>query len=431
MNSTATAASFHRNASRLFLGLACGLLTVAVGCAGTPAKPDPAVSAPVAAAAAPAGPATPAKPAPPRALLVWSGPPGEPLPPPVRQALGDRVEIPEGGALSAAARTLATARRALAEMRCSEVLAPLQQASDKVIDEDLLPDARPLLSEIYSVMLLCADRVNDAAAAQKASAALRAMQASVPADVALVLARYDAQALFGPPRAPVHIESDPPGAVVLRNLVPVGVTPIDVAGGRPEQDFVDIELPGFRKQHRALGSNQQIILSLRPEDRAPVLLDRTALFPPGSDEQAAVLLALANTAGAQVLKSRTILVVGPKLRSGMPAAGEPLLARAYDLDRKSFVGPASEIASGPAETQGQALLALCDDSRKLATSTPATTALATVQPPPPPAKKQSWLPFRNTKWYTWVVAGGVAALIAGLLIAEKVSPEKLTISATH
>jgi hypothetical protein len=35
--------------------------------------------------------------------------------------------------------------------------------------------------------------------------------------------------------------------------------------------------------------------------------------------------------------------------------------------------------------------------------------------------------FGNTKWYTWVVAGGVVALIAGLLIAEKVSPEKVTI----
>jgi hypothetical protein len=57
-------------------------------------------------------------------------------------------------------------------------------------------------------------------------------------------------------------------------------------------------------------------------------------------------------------------------------------------------------------------------------------AAGTAQAVPPP-KKKSWWPFSNTKWYTWVVAGGVAALIAGLLIAEKVSPQTETITATH
>lgn len=403
------------------------IFSVAAGCAGTP---KPAVNAAPPAQGGGAAPAAPVekKPEPPRAILLWSGPLGELLPPPIAQAFADRVEVLEGGAMSGAARVLLTARRALGEMRCSEVLAPLSQAADRVLDEVLLPDARPLLSELYGVMLLCADRVNDAVAAQKASAALKAMQAPVPADVALVLARHDALPRFGPPRAPVHLESDPPGAVVLRNLIPVGVTPLDVAGGVPAEDFIDVELPGFRKQHRPLGSNQQIILSLRPEDRAPVLLDRAAMFAPGSDEQGAVLKALANTAGAQVLKSRLILVAGPKQRGGIPAAGEQLLARVYDLERKAFVGPPVEIAAGAANAQAQAMIALCDDGKK--TGSGVSTGQALVAGKTPPPAKKSWLPFRNTKWYTWVVAGGVAALIAGLLIAEKVSPEKVTISAT-
>lgn len=416
-------AAFRKRLASLSL---FAVFSVAAGCAGTP---KPAVNAAPPAPGGGAGPLAPVekKPEPPRAILLWSGPIGETLPPPLAQAFADRVEVLEGGALSGAARVLLTARRALGEMRCSEALAPLAQAADRVLDEVPLPDGRPLLGELYGVMLLCADRVNDAVAAQKASAALRAMQAQVPADVALVLARYDLPPRFGPPRAPVHLESDPPGAVVLRNLIPVGVTPLDVAGGVPAEDFLDVEMPGFRKQHRPLGSNQQIILSLRPEDRAPVLLDRAAMFPPGSDEQGAVLKVLAGTAGAQVLKSRLILVAGPKQRGGMPTAGELLLARVYDLDRKSFIGPPVEIAAGAANSQAQSMIALCDEGKKSGPGVAAGPALAAGKAPP---AKKSWLPFRNTKWYTWVVAGGVAALIAGLLIAEKVSPEKVTISAT-
>jgi hypothetical protein len=43
----------------------------------------------------------------------------------------------------------------------------------------------------------------------------------------------------------------------------------------------------------------------------------------------------------------------------------------------------------------------------------------------------SKLPLSRVKWYTWVVAGGVVALIAGLLISEKVSDDKVTISASR
>ncbi len=394
-----------------------------------PAAPAPATAA----APGTAGPAVPAqgKQQAPRAILVWSGPPGEGLPPPIRQALLDQVLIPSGGALSAAAETVNAAKKALAEMRCGEALPHLIKATDRVLEEDLLPDARPVLSELYGLTLLCADRTNDTDRAQQASSALRAMQAQVGTDVALVLARYLPPQRFGPPRAPVHIESDPPGAVVLRDLLPVGVTPIDVAGGQPERDFVDIEMPGFRKVHRALGSNQEIILSLRPEDRVPVLLDRAALFPPGSDGQEAVLRQLAASAGAQVLVSRLILTLGPKERSGAPVAGESLIARLFDLDRKAFTGPPSDVPAGPAANQAKTLLAMCSTAAAQKSGALLPGAVPGTAQAAPPAKKKSWWPFSNTKWYTWVVAGGVAALIAGLLIAEKVSPQTVTITATH
>lgn len=418
-------------------------LSLSVVVAACASAPPPAVStappaAPASAApAAPTAPTAPAK-AVPHVVLVWSGAPGEGVPAPIRQALGDRAEIPPGGAIAAASQTLVEARRALTEMRCTESLPKLAQASERVLSEVLLPEARPLLSEIYGLMLLCADRVSDSAVAEQASAALRAMQATVPADVSLVMARHEMPARFGPPRPPVHVESDPPGAVVLRDLVPIGVTPIDVPGGQPERDFIDIELPGFRKLHRPLGSNQQLIFALRPEDRTTVLLDRATLFAPGSDTQESVLRALAETADAQSLPSRLLLVLGPKERSGPTAAGEALTARVYDLERKAWLGTASEVTAGSVDAQGQALLSLCSTAaaKKVAPARPGSAVAAAPAKPAqeaqaPPAKKGWRGLFANTKWYTWVVAGGVVALVAGLLIAERVSPEKITITATH
>lgn len=441
MRSSALAAapSAHQvKGHRLVVLWGLGLVALSAACASGPQAVPSAAPAGAAATAA-AGPA----PAPGQAavrplarpLLVWSGPAGETLPAPIRQALGDRAQLPPGGALSAAGQTVAESRLAFTEMRCSDALPKLAQASEAVLGEALLPEARPLLSELYGLMLLCADRVGDPARAQAASLALQAMQATVPSDVALVQARYEQPQRFGPARAPVHVESEPPGAVVLRNLIPVGVTPIDVAGGQPERDFIDIEMPGFRKLHRTLGSGQQIILTLRPEDRPAVLLDRASLFAPGSDGQAAVLRALADTAGAAVLVNRRVLAIGPKQRSGAPAAGEALVARVYDLDRKGWVSALGEIASGPSATQAQALLGMSDGAAGAAAGGAALPAGAVAggapAKPAAPAKSGFKLPFSNTKWYTWVVAGGVAALIAGLLIAERVSPEKVTISATH
>ena len=144
-----------------------------------------------------------------------------------------------------------------------------------MLAEVTLPEARPILSEAYGLMLVCADRLNDRERADKASAALTAMQAPLPSDVALVLARYSAAATvpFGPPRAPVRVETDPPGAVVARNLIPVGVSPISVAGGNPAFDVLDIELPGMRKLRRPLASGNELVLALRPEDRPGVLIE--------------------------------------------------------------------------------------------------------------------------------------------------------------
>ena len=361
------------------------------------------------------------------------------MPPALAQALVKQLAPAPSGALRAAGVAVAQARRALQEMKCSDILPTLDQAADAVLAEVSLPEARPILSEAYGLMLVCADRLNDRERADKASAALTAMQAVLPSDVALVLARYRTAALvpFGPPRAPVRVETDPPGAVVARNLIPVGVAPLSVAGGNPAFDVLDIELPGMRKLRRPLGSGNELVLSLRPEDRPGVLLDRAAQLPLGSDEQAAVLKQLADAPlTVSALPSRRVVMVGPKERAGTPIGGETLVARIYDLDRKQWSSPTSDVAIGPPASQAQRIFALlavtppaAPTPAKAGAAAAAVVASAAARPGTPTSSTK--LPFGKTKWYTWAIAGGVLALLAGILIADKVSTDKVTISASH
>jgi hypothetical protein len=47
------------------------------------------------------------------------------------------------------------------------------------------------------------------------------------------------------------------------------------------------------------------------------------------------------------------------------------------------------------------------------------------------APKQEKPKSRWGKWYTWVVAGAVVALVVGLLVAQNVGSDKLHITAMH
>jgi hypothetical protein len=429
---------------RSLLSFALALLSIGLvltGCAHSPAAPGnpPQGTAGAPAPAAGPAPASSEKPAPAaRELVLWCAATGEVMPPPLEKALAERAVLLPGGALRAAGIVVAQARLALTTLRCGEVLAPLEQAGDAVLAEQPLPEARTLLGELYGLLLFCADRAGDRARGEKAAAALVALQVPVPADVALVLARYQPQQMFGPPRPPSRLETEPPGAMALRNLRALGPTPLAVPGGRPDEDVLDVELPGMRKLRRPLGSGEQLVLSLRPEDRPPVLLDQIAQRPVGSDEQEAALRRLAEAPVPPAsLPGRRVTVVGPRQRSGVPVAGEPLVARAYDLDRRAWLGPVTEIPIGEGGAQAQKLLALAPAAAAPGSAPlPPGVAAAVAKAPAAPADKDkgktgSRLPFAKTKWYTWVVAGGVVALIAGLLIAEKVSTDKVVVTATN
>lgn len=407
---------------------------------GSAAGTMPGSGQPTAAGVTPATTATG-----PRATVLWAVGTGEIAPAALREATAGRLDWPTAGPLSSTLQTVVAARRAIGELRCNEAMAALPRAVDQLLADHLLADVKPLVGELYSLLLICADRVGDGVTAQRTSAVLRTLQVATAPEVALVMARHGGGTPFGPPLPPVGIESDPPGAMVARNLLPMAPTPTTIEGGHAvapmaagaavATDFVDIELPGYRKVRRALPPSGQIVLALRPEDRATVILERASLQVPGSDAQAAILRTLADLPPTQQasLAGRRVMVVGPRQQGGMAVGGEALHARVYDLDKRGWVDAMGDVEAGPPANQGQALLALADSGRAGATAPGVAAAVAGAGKGGPGAGKEAPKRglFGNTKWYTWVVAGGVVALIAGLLIAEKVSPEKVTVSATH
>ncbi len=374
---------------------------------------------------------------------AYSAPLAEPLSPSLAEALASKVRLVEPGPIRQAAVLVVEGRAALASLRCSEVVPGLRKVGETLLAEVPLQMALPVARDVFGLLLLCADRIGDVPSAERAARFFATQKDPLPADLALIMPRYQHGALFGPPRAPVKVESDPPGATVMRNDQVIGVTPLTVDGGRPDVDVLTLELPGMRKLRRPLGSGEKLFLSLRPEDRLPLLLDQVVSFPLGGETQTALLKELANSPSLATQVGSRLLLFGPKVREGKPVPGESLVVRVYDLERRDWLGPQAEIPSGTAQTQAVALFAALSlaptPNAQTAAAAPTGPAASTAGPTAaaPTAKAAtdkpsgSKLPFAKTKWYTWVVAGGVAALIGGLLIAERFSKDKLTVTATH
>ena len=361
--------------------------------------------------------------------------------------LEKRLRLVQPGPLQKAAGAVKKAQTALASLRCSEAVPALRQAGEDLLAEAPWKEAQPVSRDVFGLLLVCADRIGDAENARRAAQVLLSQKDPLPADVSLVLARHDPGAVFGPMREPVWVETDPAGALVFRNAEPVGPSPVAVPGGRTDADVLTVVSPGMRNVRLPLGSGGKMFLSLRPEDRLPVLLDPVAALPLGSEEQGKLLAQLAQNPVVVTQLGRHLLLFGPKERQGKPVEQEPLVARVYDFQQRAFLLTPSDIAIGPPPAQTEALLALFSAPKPTGAAQTATASTGTVpsgtapiattpgaataKSAPADNKSGSKLPFAKTRWYTWVSAGGVAALIAGLLIAERFSSEKITVTATH
>jgi hypothetical protein len=202
------------------------------------------------------------------------------------------------------------------------------------------------------------------------------------------------------------VQSEPVGADVFRDLSPVGQTPLEVQGGDPTLDVLDVELPGYKRVHQPLDrTGGDVAVTLVKEDRIGALVDAVRAKAP--DAPAAEMAQLGKRVGAT------------RLLALMPDGTGKVLARWLDVKQAKW-GASALRTDG---LQGGALAGY------VAPAVPATaTAAATVaKQGPVPVKKSKWGAWG--KWYTWVAAGAVVLLVGGLLIAQHVGSDSLKVQA--
>ena len=220
--------------------------------------------------------------------------------------------------------------------------------------------------------------------------------------------RYWVPRSWEPARPPVTVESEPPGATVYRDLRELGAAPQTMAGGDPSVDVIDVEAHGFRRAHRELRSGETMRVALVKEDRLGVLVDAIRAQSPDANPKDVAAV------GRRVGAARVLVL--------LPDGPKKLLGRWLDVDKAAWAPESARVdAGGAAAMEHLALYA----APKEPSGPPAGVIAA-----PAPEKKKSRLGAWG-KWYTWVAAGAVVALVVGVLIASKVGDDSLTVTATH
>ena len=326
----------------------------------------------------------------------------------------DRRVLAEGGPSARVQTELRSAESLLARGKLADAAAALESAESHLFADVPFDSFRARLGEVERGLLLVYDQLGRNEDATRAATRLR-MTPGTTEDTKVLLDRHSSGTRLGAALPPVEIASTPSGAQVYRNLQPIGVTPITVDGGDRTVDFVDIEAKGFRRAHLPLGRGGHLEVALAPEDRLGVLVDHVRDQAP--DAPAGEVAALATRVGATRLL--VILPDGPR----------KVLVRWLDVKSRKWSDPTlrADNAGQPAVERIAAYVAPGDptngDGAQLGMAPAATAPLAAA-----PAKKSKYGMWG--KWYTWVAAVAVVGLVVGLLVAQNVGDDKLTIKSS-
>ena len=183
-----------------------------------------------------------------------------------------------------------------------------------------------------------------------------------------------------------------------------------MAGGDPALDVLDVEAHRFSPRAPRAAPGESIKVTLVKEDRLGVLVD--AIRAQAPDAKPKDVAAVGRRVGAA--RVLVLLPDGPK----------KLLGRWLDVDKAAWAPDSVRVdAGGPAAMERLAMYVAPKEP-----SGPPVAALTAAAPAP--EKKRSRLGAWG-KWYTWVAAGAVVALVVGVLVASKVGDDSLTVTATH
>lgn len=330
----------------------------------------------------------------------------------------DRAKLIEGGASTRALQAQQRGDQLFVKTRCGDALKEYAEAERIMLEETPFEFAQRHLGPVERNLLVCYDQAGKADDAARAAERL-GWTAGSNEDLKAVIDRHLRSRTYQPAYAPTKVVTDPPGALVYRDLQPLGAGPAEVAGGDPSVDVLDVELAGYRRVHQPLGhGGGELRVQLIKEDRVGEMVDHARVK--GPDAPAGEVAAIGKRIGA--VRILALHPDGPKIVAKwldvasakwapatikVDATGVPAMERLA-----GYVAPRVEGGEPPpSETQ------------------PTKSATAVAKVPPPPPAKSKWGAWG--KWYTWVAAGGVLLLVGGLLIAQNVGSDSLTVSVSH
>ncbi len=323
----------------------------------------------------------------------------------------DRKTLVEGGPATRVQLLLRRAEASFVKLKYADATRDYEAAEQLLLNEVPFDFLRATLGDVERNLLACYDQLGRAADASRAAERL-SWTAGSNEDMKRLVDRYWVPRSWEPALPPVTVESEPPGAVVYRDLRELGPAPQTMAGGDPSVDVIDVEAHGYRRAHRELRAGETVRVPLVKEDRLGVLVDAIRAQSPDANPKDVAAV------GRRVGAKRVLML--------LPDGPKKLLGRWLDVDKAAWAPDSVRVdAGGGAAMERRAMYA----APKEPAGPPGAAATLTAGPPPEQPKKSklgAW-----GKWYTWVAAGDVVALVVGVLIASKVGDDSLTVTATH
>jgi hypothetical protein len=320
-------------------------------------------------------------------------------------SIEERERLVQGGAVTRARQAQLRAEASFVKMKLADAVRDYEAAEQILLTEVPFSVAQTDLGGVERSLLVCYDQLGKANEAARAAERLT-WTAGDTADVKAQLDRHLRSRAYQPAFAPVKIVTEPAGALVYRNMQPVGAAPVEVPGGDPAIDVIDVELAGHRRAHMPLPRSGELRVALQVEDRTEALVDDARTRAPATDK-------VQVRAVGRKLGARRVLAIAPD-------GTQKVTARWLDV-------PSGHWGAEPMRTDSAGPVAMDKLVSYVAPKEVAASGPAPASPPPP-EKKSKWGAWG--KWYTWVAAGGVLALVAGLLIAQNVGDDNLKVQVT-
>ena len=323
----------------------------------------------------------------------------------------DRRTLVEGGPATHVQLLLRRAEASFVKLKYADAARDYEAAEQLLMTDVPFDFLRATLGDVERNLLACYDQLARGADAARAAERL-SWTAGTNEDMKRLMDRYFVPRSWEPARPPVTVESEPPGAIVYRDLRELGAAPQTMPGGDPSIDVVDVEARGFRRAHRELRAGETMKVALVKEDRLGVLVDAIRAQAPDANPKDVAAV------GRRVGASRVLVL--------LPDGPKKLLGRWLDVDKAAWAPESVRVDAGG----GAAMERLAMYAAPKEQAGPPQIAGAAAAAAQAPEKKKSRLGAWG-KWYTWVAAGAVVALVVGVLVASKVGDDSLTVTAAH